>query len=67
MKKEKLFEAAKDLPDDFEPEDLFEHRVLVKRIEEGIRQSEGGETLSEAEARKYLGRWLPQSGAAVSS
>ena len=67
MKKEKLFEAVRDLPDDFELGDLFERLVLVKRIEEGIRQSEGGETLSEAEARKYLSRWLPQSGTAVSS
>ena len=67
MTKEKLFEAVKDLPDDFELEDLFERLVLVKRIEEGVRQSESVETLSEAEARKYLSRWLPQGGAAVGS
>ncbi len=66
MTKEKLFEAVKDLPDSFELEDLFERLVLIKRIEEGIRQSENGETLTEAEARAYLGRWLPGAGAAAS-
>lgn len=57
MTKQKLFDAVKDLPDDFELEDLFERLVLIKRIEEGIRQSDNGETVSEAEARAYLSKW----------
>ena len=36
--------------------------VLMSRIEEGIRQSENDETVSETEARAYLSRW----GAGVS-
>ncbi|WP_345123880.1 hypothetical protein [Hymenobacter antarcticus] len=47
----------KDLPEDFELEDLFERLVLIKRIEEGIRQSDNGKTVAEAEARAYLSRW----------
>ena len=62
MTKEKLFEAVQDLPDNFELEDLFERLLFIKRIEEGIRQSDNGETLTEAEARSYLSRWLPQAG-----
>lgn len=62
MTKEKLFEAVKDLPETFELEDLFERLLLLKRIEEGIRQSDNGETLTELEARNYLGRWLTDAG-----
>lgn len=65
MTKEKLFEAVKDLPENFELEDLFERLLLIKRIEEGIRQSDSGETLTEAEAKNYLGRWLTDVGTAA--
>ena len=65
MTKEKLFEAVKDLPDNFELEDLFERLLLIKRIEEGIRQSDNGETVPESQARAYLSRWLPGSGMAA--
>ena len=65
MTKEKLFEAVKDLPENFELEDLFERLLLVKRIEEGIRQSDNGETLTEAEAKSYLSRWLTNADAAA--
>jgi len=62
MTKEKLLEAVKDLPDNFELEDLFDRLLLIKRIEEGVRQSQQGETLTEAEAKNYLGRWLTDAG-----
>jgi predicted transcriptional regulator len=65
MTKEKLFEAVKDLPENFELEDLFERLLLIKRIEEGLRQSDNGETLTEAEAKGYLSRWLTDAGNAA--
>lgn len=65
MTKEKLFAAVKDLPEDFELEDLFDRLLLIKRIEEGIRQSDNGETVPEAEARAYLSRWLTGTGSAA--
>ena len=66
MTKAKLFEAVKALPEDFELEDLFERLLFIKRIEEGIRQSENGETLTEVEARAYLSRWQPGASPAIS-
>ena len=62
MTKEKLLEAVKDLPENFELEDLFNRLLLIKRIEEGVRQSQQGETLTETEAKNYLGRWLADAG-----
>ncbi|WP_375415783.1 hypothetical protein [uncultured Hymenobacter sp.] len=66
MTKEQIIETVRQLPDGFELDDLFERLLLIRRIEEGIRQSESGETVGEAEARTYLNRWLVGAGAAVS-
>lgn len=63
MTKEQLFETMKGLPESFELEDLFDWLLLIKRIEEGVRQSKEGETLSETEAKSYLSRWLADAGA----
>ena len=62
MTKEQLFETMKGLPESFELEDLFDRLLLIKRIEEGVRQSKEGETLSETEAKSYLSRWLADAG-----
>lgn len=62
MTKAQILETVNQLPEDFELEDLFERLLLIKRIEEGIRQSDNGETLTEAEARSYLSRWLTNTG-----
>ncbi len=40
MTKQKILETVENLPENFELEDLFERLLLVKRIEEGIRQSD---------------------------
>lgn len=65
MTKEQIVETVQQLPDNFELEDLFERLLLIKRIEEGVRQSDNGETLTEAEARNYLSRWLTDTSAAA--
>lgn len=65
MTKQKILETVENLPENFELEDLFERLLLVKRIEEGIRQSDNGETLTEAEAKSYLSRWLTDTGTAA--
>ncbi|GAB3855534.1 hypothetical protein GCM10028822_26550 [Hymenobacter terrigena] len=65
MTKVQILETVNQLPENFELEDLFERLLLIKRIEEGVRQSDNGETLNEAEAWSYLSRWLTDTGAAV--
>ena len=66
MTKEELFAAVKNLSKDFELEDLFGQLVLIKRIEEGIRQSDSGETVTEVEARAYPSRWSSSASPAAS-
>lgn len=58
MTKAQILEIIHQMPDNIELEDLFERLVFIQRLEERVRQSENGETLTEAEARSYLSRWL---------
>jgi len=62
MTKAQILETVNQLPEDFELEDLFERLLFIQRIEERLRQSDNGETLTEAEARSYLSRWLTNAG-----
>ncbi|MDQ2794114.1 MAG: hypothetical protein M3Y12_08915 [Bacteroidota bacterium] len=65
MTKAQVLETVHRLPENFELEDLFERLLLIKRIEEGMRQSDNGETLTEAETKGYLSRWLTDTGTAA--
>ena len=38
--------------------DDLQRRQLVRRIRQGIRQSDAGETMTEAEAKAHPSRWL---------
>jgi hypothetical protein len=58
MTKAQVLETVQQMPENFELEDLFERLLFIQRIEERLRQAENGETLTEAEARSYLRRWL---------
>lgn len=63
MTKEKLFEAVKDLPDNFELEDLFERLLFIQHLERRIEQAAQNEVVSFEDARR---RFYPsaQSNAA---
>lgn len=62
MTRAQIIETVNQLPENFELEDLFERLLLIKRIEEGVHQSDNGETLTDVEARSYLSRWLTNAG-----
>ncbi len=65
MTKQKALETVQQLPADFQLEDLIERLIFIERVEEGMRQSANGETLTEAEARSYLSRWQTKDTAAL--
>ena len=65
MTKEQVLETVQQLPDGFVLEDLFERLLFIERVEEGMRQSTNGETLTEDEARSYLSRWQTRGTAAL--
>ena len=49
MKKESVIEAMKELPQDFELENLLEKLVFMEKVEAGLLQLEQGNTISHEE------------------
>lgn len=53
MTKDKLFETVKDLPDNFQLEDLFERLLFVQHLDERIALSQQpGTSVSFEEAQR---------------
>jgi hypothetical protein len=52
--KERVLDAVRALPDDATVEDAMERLYFLAKIEEGIRQSGSGQTMSHEEARRRI-------------
>lgn len=52
--KERVIEAVRGLPDDATVEDAMERLYFLAKIEEGVRQADAGETVSQEEARRRM-------------
>lgn len=57
MKKESVIEAMKELPQDFELENLLEKLVFMEKVEAGLLQLEQGNTISHEEVIEMTKRW----------
>lgn len=57
-RKEEILEAIQDLPADATLADAMERLYLLHKIERGILQADVGQTVSQAEARERMARWL---------
>lgn len=58
LTKEKVLKTITEMPDTFSVDDLLDRLVLLQKIENGIAQSDAGETVSVEEAREALSKWL---------
>jgi hypothetical protein len=56
--KQKFMKALADLPDDAGIEDALERLYLLYKIENGIRQADADQLVSQEEARRRMARWL---------
>lgn len=56
--KEEVVRAMEDLPDDATLEDAIERLYLLYKVRRGIEQADGGEGITQEEARKRMARWL---------
>jgi predicted transcriptional regulator len=52
--KERVLEAVRSLPEDATVEDAMERLYFLAKVEEGLRQAEAGESMSNEEARKRI-------------
>lgn len=54
MKKEKAIEAIKEMPHEFDLEELMERLVFINKVDKGLRQLEEGKTLTHDEVKESL-------------
>jgi len=52
--RDRALEAIRDLPDDATVEDVMERLYFLAKVEEGLRQADSGETVSDEEARQRI-------------
>ncbi|GAB3636240.1 hypothetical protein GCM10027422_18300 [Hymenobacter arcticus] len=58
MTKETILAAVNALPDQVTLDELIERLIFIEKIEEGRRQSEAGETISQEEVRRQVQSWF---------
>lgn len=54
--KQKILQVVEPLPDTATPEDASERLCFLAKVEEGLRESDAGETVPHAEAVRQIRR-----------
>lgn len=57
MKRDKALDTIKELPKEFELEELLEKLVFVEKIEQGLSQIKRKETISHSKVREIARKW----------
>ena len=52
--KARVIDAVNDLPEDATVEDAMERLYFLAKVEEGLRQAEAGQTVSNEEAKQRI-------------
>jgi predicted transcriptional regulator len=58
LTKDKIKKTIDTLPDNFTIEDVIEELILIDKIEQGIKDVEGGSVYTTDELKKKLSKWL---------
>jgi hypothetical protein len=58
LAKKKVLKSIQDLPENFSIDELFDRVIFMDKVENGLRQSEKGQTKSTSEATAKLKKWL---------
>lgn len=58
LTKTKLKSQLEKFPEEFSIDELIDRLILIEKIENGIKQSENGEVISEEDLDKEINKWL---------
>ncbi|MGB4773572.1 MAG: hypothetical protein WBP45_00230 [Daejeonella sp.] len=58
MKKSKAINAVKDMPENFQIDELIEKLVLIDKVEKGLKDIEEGNLVEHSEVIKQVSGWL---------
>ena len=57
MKRDKAIETIKELPNEFDLEELIEKLVFVEKVEKGLKQLEEGKTVAHETVKEITKKW----------
>jgi predicted transcriptional regulator len=57
MNRDKAIDAVKELPQEFELEDLLEKLVFAQKVEDGLRQLKEGKTVPHEKVKEMVKKW----------
>ena len=57
MERDKVLDTIKELPEEFELEDLIEKLIFVEKIEQGLKQLDEGKTVSHEKVKEITSKW----------
>ena len=57
MKREKVIDAVRELPQEFDLEELMEKLIFVEKIEQGLTQLDEGKTVDHAQVKEIVKKW----------
>ncbi|HEY9044570.1 MAG TPA: hypothetical protein VIN08_01680 [Ohtaekwangia sp.] len=57
MNRERAIEAVKELPQEFDLEELIEKLVFVEKVEKGLKQAEEGKTTPHHDVKEMVKKW----------
>ncbi len=57
MKRDKAIDTVKELPKEFELEELLERLVFVEKVEQGLAQLKRKEIISHSQVKEIVKKW----------
>jgi hypothetical protein len=57
MKRDKVIETVKELPQEFDLDELIERLVFVEKVEKGLEQIKEGKTVPHEQVREMTKKW----------
>lgn len=57
MKRDKVIESIKELPQEFELETLIERLIFKEKVEQGLKQIEDGKIISHEQIIEIAKKW----------
>jgi predicted transcriptional regulator len=57
MTKDKVLEAVREMPQEFDLEELIERLIFIDKVEKGIKQLDEGKTVSHDQAKNIIKSW----------
>ena len=57
MKRDKAIDTVKELPKEFELEDLIERLVVIEKVEQGLTQLKKRKTITHDKVKEITKKW----------